>query len=77
MLLNLLSSDSYFNLVFYIKINYYSCDLLFYALFISLHPKHNSQIAEPNTYNNVSEFTCSNWMTKYYYLSPTHKSLLE
>ena len=27
--------------------------------------------------NNVSEFTHLNWMTKYYYSSPKHKSLLE
>ena len=40
MLLNLLSSDAY--LVFHIKINDTSYDLLFDALFISLDPKHDS-----------------------------------
>ena len=40
MLLDLLSSDSY--LVFHIKINDDSCDLLFDVLFISLDPKHDS-----------------------------------
>ena len=41
MLLDLLSSDSY--LVFHIKINDDSCDLLFDALFISLDQKHDSR----------------------------------
>ena len=41
MLLDLLSSDSY--LVFHIKINHDSCDLLFDALFISLDQKHDSR----------------------------------
>ena len=40
MLLDLLSSDSY--LVFHIKINDDSHDLLFDVLFISLDPKHDS-----------------------------------
>ena len=40
MLLNPLSSDTY--LVFHIKINDDSCDLLFNTLFISLDPKYDS-----------------------------------
>ena len=39
-LLDLLSSDAY--LVFHVKINDDSCDLLFDALFISQDPKHDS-----------------------------------
>ena len=41
MLLDLLLSDGY--LVFHIKINDDSYDLLFDALFISLDPKHDSR----------------------------------
>ena len=67
MLLDLLSSDAY--LVFHIKINEDSCDLLFDALFISLDPKLHVQITEQKIGNNVSEFTHSKWMTKSYYLT--------
>ena len=74
MLLNLLSSDVY--LVFHIKINDPSCDLLFDALFISL--DQNMTLCtnyRAKIDNNVSEFTHSNWMTKSYYSGPKHKSL--
>ena len=74
MLLDLLSSDAY--LVFHIKINEDSCDLLFDALFISLDPKLHVQITEQKIGNNVSEFTHSKWMTKSYYSSPKHVTWL-
>ena len=74
MLLDLLSSYAY--LMFHIKTNDDSSDLLFNALFISLDPKHDSRHNSPiqsKTGNNVSEIMHSNWMTKSYYSSPKHR----
>ena len=61
MLLNLLFPDAY--LVFHIKINDVSCDLLFDALFISLDPKHNSmyKLKQRLVLMSVSLHT-HNWM---------------
>ena len=78
MLLDLLSSDAY--LMFHIKINDDSCDLLFiHTLFPWIQNMTLGTIHKYRTKigNNVSEFTHSNWMTKSYYSSPKHKSQLQ
>ena len=78
MLLDLLS-DAY--LMFHIKINDDSCDLLF-SCSILVPQIQSMTLGTIHKYrvkigNNVSEFTHSNWMTKYYYSSPKHKSRLQ
>ena len=44
-----------------------------YHISMTLHPKYEYRA---KTGNNVSEFVHSNWMTKSYYSSSKHKSLL-
>ena len=71
MLLDLLSSDAY--LVFHIKINDDSCDLLFDTLlFLRSKTWLHVQITEQKIGNDVSEFMHLNWLTKSYYSGPKH-----